>query len=194
MNNNKNIKKMVMMAALLAIVVVLQLLGSFIKLGTFSITLVLLPITVGAILFGPIAGLVLGLAFGATVLLSGDAAYFMGFEPFWTVVLVLLKGGLAGLAAGYVYKLFKRKNKTLGCIVASIITPIVNTGLFALGVLTVLKPALNDASGGSNAISFLFLTMIGMNFIVEFIFSSILSPVVGRISIYAAETLDVNID
>lgn len=46
--SDKKIKKMVGLAIFTAIVVVLQLLGSFIKVGSFSISLVLIPIVVGA--------------------------------------------------------------------------------------------------------------------------------------------------
>ena len=51
-------------ALLTAIVVVLQLLGSFIRFGTFSISLVLVPIVVGAALYGAWAGCWLGFVFG----------------------------------------------------------------------------------------------------------------------------------
>ena len=45
-------KNLVMYAVLTAIVVVLQLLGAFIKFGPFSISLVLVPIVIGAALLG----------------------------------------------------------------------------------------------------------------------------------------------
>ncbi len=100
-----NTKKIAGIGLLTAIVVVLQLLGSFIHFGLFSISLVLIPIVVGASLYGIGAGTWLGLAFGITVLVSGDAAAFLTVNPGGTVVTVLLKGALAGLLAGGVYKL-----------------------------------------------------------------------------------------
>ncbi len=61
---NEKTKKIVGIGIFTAIVVVLQLLGSFIRFGTFSISLVLIPIVVGAALYGIGAGAWLGLAFG----------------------------------------------------------------------------------------------------------------------------------
>ena len=64
-----NTKKIAGVGLLSAIVVVLQLLGSFIHFGPFSISLVLIPIVVGASLYGALSGAWLGLVFGITVLL-----------------------------------------------------------------------------------------------------------------------------
>ena len=83
-----------------AIVAVLQLVGAFIRFGPFSISLVLVPIVVGAALYGPKAGAWLGLVFGVVVLLSGDAAAFLAVNPWGTIVTVLVKGAAAGLCAG----------------------------------------------------------------------------------------------
>ena len=109
-----NTYKLVGLGLLTAIVVVLQFVGAAIRFGTFSISLVLMPIVVGAALFGVLAGAWLGLVFGIVVLLSGDAALFIGINPFGTYLTVILKGALAGAAAGLVYtglaKLFARND------------------------------------------------------------------------------------
>ena len=89
---NTKTKTMVGMGLFTAIVVVLQLLGGGIKVGMFSFSLVLVPIVVGAAVYGWKAGTWLGLAFGAAVLLSGDAAAFLAVDPLGTVLVVLLKG------------------------------------------------------------------------------------------------------
>ena len=49
---NTNTQKIVGLGLFTAIVVVLQLMGSFIKFGTFSISLVLVPVVIGAALYG----------------------------------------------------------------------------------------------------------------------------------------------
>ena len=54
------IRRMVGVAILAAIVVVLQSVGSFIRFGSVSVSLVLIPIVVGAAMYGPGAGAVLG--------------------------------------------------------------------------------------------------------------------------------------
>ena len=95
-------RTLVLVSVLTALVIVLQLLGSFIRFGMFSITLVLVPIIIGAAICGPGAGAWLGFTFGVAVLLSGDAASFMAVDPVGTVVTVLVKGTAAGLIAGLI--------------------------------------------------------------------------------------------
>ena len=58
--NGKNVKSstrnLVMYSILTAVVVLLQFMGSFIRLGPFSVSLVLVPIVIGAALLGAKAG------------------------------------------------------------------------------------------------------------------------------------------
>ena len=93
--NNKT-KSMVGVGLFTAIVVVLQFLGGSIKFGMFSISLVLIPIVVGSAVYGCKAGGWLGFAFGSTVLLSGDAAPFLGISIPGTIITVLAKGSACG--------------------------------------------------------------------------------------------------
>ena len=128
------------LAVLTAIVIVLQLLGSFIRFGPFSITLVLIPIVLGAALYGPLAGLWLGFVFGGAVLLSGDAAAFLAIDPFGTVVTVLLKGMAAGFVSGLLYNLIAQKSTWAAAFAAAFVCPVVNTGVFLLGCLRGVQP------------------------------------------------------
>lgn len=83
--NSISTKKLVELGILTALVIILQLLGLFIRFGTFSVSLVLVPVVLGGALLGAPAGAWLGLVFGGTVLLSGDAAAFLTIDPFGTV-------------------------------------------------------------------------------------------------------------
>ena len=112
---NTNTQKIVGLGLFTAIVVVLQLLGSFIKFGTFSVSLVLVPVVIGAALYGATAGAWLGFVFGVVVLLSGDAAAFLGVNALGTVLTVLAKGMLAGYVSGLVYKALENKSSTPVC-------------------------------------------------------------------------------
>ena len=107
--NNKT-QKMVGIGLFTAIVVVLQLLGGGIKFSMFSITLVLVPIVVGAAVYGWQAGAWLGFAFGVTVLLTGDAAAFLAIDPIGTVLVVLIKGTAGGFISGLIFKSLRQKN------------------------------------------------------------------------------------
>jgi uncharacterized membrane protein len=106
--NRKNVslstRNLVMYAILTAVVVLLQFMGSFIRLGPFSVSLVLVPIVIGAAILGAKAGAWLGFVFGLVVLLSGDAAAFLAVNVPGTIITVLVKGTLAGCVTGLVYK------------------------------------------------------------------------------------------
>lgn len=179
-----NTKKIVGVGIFTAIVVVLQFLGSFIKFGTFSISLVLVPIVVGAAIYGIGAGAWLGAAFGVTVLISGDAAAFLTVNPAGTVVTVLLKGICAGLAAGAVFKLLEKKNKLLSAILASIASPVANTGVFLIGCRVFFYPTIQQwatAAGMENAGKYMIIGLVGLNFVVELLINLILSSTIVKL-------------
>ena len=56
MRASEKTRRLTGLALLTAIIVVLQIVASFIKFGPFSITLALAPIIIGAALYGPKAG------------------------------------------------------------------------------------------------------------------------------------------
>ncbi len=188
MKNRMQIRKMVGISILTAMVVILQLLSSFIKFGPFSATLALIPLIMGAIIYGPLVGTILGLTMGV-VILATDAQAFFVVNPFFTILLCLAKTAVSGLVSGYIYKALAKKNKHLGIILAALAAPIVNTGLFALGTIAFFYNTLVQWAGGSNALSYLFLTMIGFNFLIEFSLNAILSPTF----IYLTNVLNKNI-
>ena len=128
-----NIRRLTLIALFTAIVAVMQMLGGFIKFGQFSVTLVLVPIVVGAAMCGVATGAWLGCVFGLMVFATGDAAAFLAIDPAGTIVTVMLKGILAGLAAGLTYKLLSRINRYLAVFTAAIVSPVVNTGIFLIG-------------------------------------------------------------
>lgn len=179
-----NTKKIVGIGLFTAIVVVLQLVASAIKLGVFSITLVLAPMIVGAALYGIGAGAWLGLVFGVTVLISGDAGTFLAINPIGTVVTVLAKGTLAGLAAASVYKLIEKKNSLVAVITAGVACPVVNTGIFLIGCCLFFMPTIREwatAAGVPNAGTFMVTSFVGLNFIIELAVNLVLSTTIVKI-------------
>lgn len=173
-------KKLVGVALFTAIVIMLQLMGSFIRFGVFSISLVLVPIVVGAAVYGPAAGAWLGFIFGVTVLASGDANLFLSYSIFGTVLTVLVKGTAAGYCAGLVYRLFAKLNKYAAVIAAAVICPLVNSGLFFVGCMIFFVKAVEDMGGGGNVAQFVLLTLIGGNLIFELLLNVVLGPVIVR--------------
>ncbi len=173
--------KLVGTALLTAIVVVLQIVGGAIKIGTFSISLVLMPIVVGAALFGIWSGAWLGLVFGVMVMATGDAALFLAVNVPGTIITVLAKGILAGLAAGAVYKLLEKKNKYVATLLASIASPVVNTGVFLIGCAVFFMDTIKTWAGDGPVFKYMIVGLVGFNFILELAINLVLNPVIVRI-------------
>lgn len=167
-----------------AIVVVLQLIGAVIKFGPFSISLVLAPIVIGAALYGIGTGAWLGLAFGVTVLASGDAAAFLTVNPVGTVITVLLKGLVAGLMAGVVFKMLQGKNRLVATIIAGVVSPVCNTGIFLVGCQLFFIDTIKEWATGlgfENAWAYIITGMVGTNFLIELGINLVLATAIVKI-------------
>ena len=181
--------KMVQLAILLALTVVLQFFGSSIRIGATSFSLVLIPIVLGGVLLGPGSGAFLGLVFGAITLWAGisgtDAftAILFADHPFLTALTCLGKGTAAGAGAGLMFRLLDKKNKYAAVFAAAASAPLLNTGLFILGALTMADTlSANFVADGSTVIYFLVIGCAGINFIVEFFVNLLVSPALFRVS------------
>lgn len=186
MENKKiSTQSLVLGAILTAIVVVLQFMGSFIKFGPFSISLVLIPIVIGAATCGVSIGAWLGFVFGVVVLLSGDAAAFLAVDVVGTVITVLLKGTLCGYLAGLTYKLLANKNKILAVVASAVVCPLVNTGIFLLGCLAFFMDTITgwaQAAGfGGGVVHYMIFVLVGANFLFELLVNIVVSPIIVRL-------------
>ena len=173
-------QKVVGMGLFTAIIVALQMLASAIKFGPFSITLVLAPIVIGAALYGIGAGAWLGLTFGVTVLISGDAAAFLTISPIGTVLTVIAKGMVAGIVAAVIYKAIEKKNKTVAVVAAGIACPIVNTSIFLIGCYLFFREWL-IAVFGTTGFATVITGLVSVNFAVELGINMLLASVIVRI-------------
>lgn len=169
---------------LTAIVVVLQFVSMALRFGTFSITLTLVPIVVGAALYGKATGAWLGFVFGVAVLLTGDAAAFLAINIPGTIATVLVKGAMAGLCAGLVYHLVAKKNQVVAVLLSSITAPIVNTGIFLLGCRLFFYDtvqAWGTGLGFENTFVYMIVGLVGINFIIELGVNLVLNPAILQI-------------
>ena len=178
-------QKLVLGAIMTGLVIILQLVGSFTTFfGPFSTAVALIPIVLGAAMCGTAVGAWLGFVFGMVVILSGGAALFFAFDVPGTIITVLFKGTLCGLAAGLVYNLLSKFNKYIAVLAAAIICPLVNTGVFLLGCYLFFMDSATEIA------SKLGLTVSGMavfwvlamgNFALEIVSNAVLSPVIVRV-------------
>ena len=186
-----NVVAMVELALLTAAVLILQLAGVAIKLpflGT-PVSLVLVPIALGAMLLGPMAGAWLGFVFGMVVfvvcgVMATDPFTAMLFadHPLLTALTCLVKSTLAGYLAGLVYRVTGGKKPLLGSFLAAAVTPAVNTGVFILGCVTMMDTVSGIAAGlGQNFLYFVIIGCAGLNFIFELALNLVLAPALCRV-------------
>ncbi len=185
---SKKTVRLTQLSILAALIVVLQLLSYGIKIGTFNLSLVLIPLVVGGALFGAGAGALLGLIFGVVVVIGCISGMDIGgnilwnVDPLLTALVCLTKGVAAGAAGGAIAALFKKWDKpVLGVILSAIIVPIVNTGLFTLAMWFLFRETLISWAAGQEVVYYIFFGLIGTNFLIEFGLNLILSPVTERI-------------
>lgn len=189
MRASEKTRRLTGLALLTAIIVVLQIVASFIKFGPFSITLALAPIIIGAALYGPKAGAYLGGVFGVVVLIACVLGWDPGgnilwsANPFLTAVICLAKGILAGLCAGAVYQAISKGPAAplVGAIAAGIVSPVVNTGLFCLCLTLLFHDILVSWAGGTDIMYYIIFGLTGINFVLEMVINLVLSTVIVRV-------------
>ncbi len=174
---------------LLAVVVVLQYIGNFIPVVA-GINLTLIPIVVGAALLGPTGGLILGLACGLMTLFTPMAQGIMGYSPIMALLICFGKTGLAGYAAGWLYKWISKKNQFAAIVTASVATPIINTGFFVAGCSLLVDYFVSNPEGGFGVVAegtsmgaffAMICVMIAPNFIIEFLANAIASAAIFQV-------------
>lgn len=194
MNNNvsgartaSKTQRLVGLAILAALVFVLQMISGWIKIGAFSFSLVLIPVVVGGAVYGRKAGAILGGVFGLIVTINtvtgADAgAYILwSARPVVTVLLCMGKGIAAGWLAAVVYWAASKKNRFLGVVLAAIVCPIVNTGIFCLAMVFCFYETLEAWAGGTDVLYYLIFGVVGVNFLLELLVNVVFCPALARV-------------
>lgn len=191
-NVKKNTLKLVQLGLLSGLIILLQMYLVIPLPGSLTLSLVLVPIVVGAVLQGPGAGALLGGVFGVVVsimAIQGQLGLLtnmmVAYNPILTVLVCMLKGIGAGLVPGLIAKMFQ-KHRAIGVLLAAASAPIVNTGIFLSGMLTVFKGVMLEFAdqigmGGTSALYFAIVVLVGMNFVIEFAANLVLSPAITAI-------------
>ena len=192
-NNKKGLstQNLVLLALLTALVAILAYFGGFIKIGGLaSISLTLIPVVIGAVLCGPLAGAWLGGVSGVVFFMTADAAFWLGLSIHGTIITVMIKGIAAGLVAGLVYRLLEKYNRYLAICVAAIVAPVVNTGIFLIGCLIFFIDVVSAGAlaEGMSVGAYLIIFFVGLNFVFELIVNVVLSPAISRVIEIAEKT------
>ena len=176
MNRSSRTVKLVEMALLVAIILILAFtpLG-YIKTLGLEITLIVVPVTIGAIILGPLGGAVLGAVFGITSFIqcfgmSPFGAVLLGINPFGTFVVCVVSRILMGWLTGLIYKGLSKfpKMKNWKILIANLVGPILNTFFFmsTLVIFFFSSDYIQSLAGGLNPFRFV-IAFVGVNGLVE---------------------------
>ncbi|MBR2967959.1 MAG: ECF transporter S component [Clostridia bacterium] len=181
-------KNITYLAVLLALVILFQVLSGFMKIGTTTFCLVLIPIVLGGVMLGVRAGAFLGFAFGVVVIvdalcgLDPFTLYMLNDSPVFAVLLCLVKGVAAGVVPALLYKAVAKKNERAAVFVAAALAPIVNTGIFIVGALMMsglfmeTMAAFGVEISGLSPFYVIVVIGVGINFFVELALNLVLAP------------------
>ncbi len=142
-HKSARLRSMVQLAILIAIIAILSFtpLG-FLRVGVVAISLLAIPVAIGAMTMGPKAGALLGGVFGLFSLLQcfGLDAFgttLMSISPLYTVLVCLVPRILCGLFAGLVYQAIAKadRHQVVGFFVGGLTAAVTNTVFFVGGLL-----------------------------------------------------------
>lgn len=135
----ENVLKLAQLALLVAVILVMKLTGiSSIPVGPLNMTFTMVPIAIGAMLMGPVAGGVLGMTYGFTSFydaVSGGSVMtgvFFQISPVHTFILCVGMRILVGVLTGLLFMGLKKidKTDTVCYFAGGLAAPLLNTILF----------------------------------------------------------------
>ena len=180
-------------AAFLAIILIMAFTPiGYLKVGVIEITLMVLPVALGAILVGTWAGAFLGLAFGATSFaqcfgMSPFGAALLSVSPFYTVLVCFLPRILLGVCAGLLFRALSKTKLPAGLSagVTALCASLINTvGFVGLVILLFGKTdyvqGIMETLGAKNLLAFA-LAFAGVNSLVEAAANAVLGGTLGSV-------------
>lgn len=193
MKTNQDLRTLTRLALLVAIELVMKAVGlGSVPMGPLYMSFLTLPIAVGAITMGPMAGAVLGGVFGAVSFydaVTGASAMtgaLFQVSPLHTFILCVGMRMLMGLLVGLIFQGLKKADHkgTWSYFVSSMAAPGLNTLLF-MGYIVLAfyncdyVQSLVANKGASNPFMFVVL-LVGVQGVAEFLVSGILGGIVAR--------------
>ena len=200
---------LVQMALLVAIIILMAFTPiGYIRMPGLEITLIVVPVAVGAVLMGPLGGAILGGVFGITSFIqcfsmSAFGTVILQINPVLTFLVCVPTRILAGWIAGLVFVAFKKKRLTHqvedmeGKVVykmyrifpkgfpyyaANLACPLLNTIFFmtALCICFFQTDYIQSLAGGRGVFSFV-VFFVGVNGLVEALACFVVGTAISRI-------------
>ncbi len=190
-----NTKLLVQLALLVAIQVVMRLLGlGRVPIGPLNMSFLTLPIAVGAMLLGPLAGGILGGVFGLFSLwdaisgAGGMTSFFFQNSPISTVILCVGMRILMGVCCALIFRLFAKldkEEKTWSYFVGAISAPLLNT-IFFMGYIilvfynTEIVQNSVASKGALNPIAWV-VALVGVQGLIEAVAVCIIGGILAKV-------------
>ncbi len=189
-NKKAKIFRLSLLSLFIAVILVMDFtpLGYIIMPSGFSITLLTIPVALGAVCTGVAGGAILGFVFGATSFIQ---AFGLGFaldpsapilfetSPLAYTVTCFVPRILVGVVSALIFKAFERANKVniLAYVLSAASVPLLNTLLFMTCFATFYK---NTVLGGKAVMTVVF-SAFTLNFLVEFAVTLIAGVVINKV-------------
>lgn len=181
---------LVQMALLVAIILLMAFTPiGYIKMPGLEITLIVVPVAVGAVLMGPAGGAILGGVFGITSFIqcfgmSPFGATLLGINPILTFLVCVPTRILAGWIAGLIFAAMKKgtHTKKISYYVANLACPLLNT-FFFMGMLCICffqTDFIQGLAGGANVLGFV-VAFVGLNGVIEAVACFVVGSAISRI-------------
>ena len=179
MKQTTNLRRMTELALLTAIVLLMAFtpLGYLTTPWGLNITLIVVPVAVGAVVLGPKAGAILGLVFGLTSFSKGFTGaglspIMLDANPIGFFILCVAPRVLVGFLPGFFYSLLKKnaKLRTFSQALCCFLTPFFNTALYMTALWLLFADtwlAFNGAEGSGFSLLILMLSGVAVNGVIE---------------------------
>lgn len=191
-SQHKRLLFLTQLAVLTAIMLLLELSGlGMIKIGPLEMTILTVPVIIGAIVMGPLGGTLLGVFFGLISFWecfgkSAFGATLLGINPVYTFLVCVPTRTLMGFLCAWIFRGLKKVDKTqfLSYCGASLSGALLNT-LFFMSVLMICfgnTGYIQDFMtmlGTQNVFLFVIL-FIGVQGLVEALLCAFLGTVVSK--------------
>lgn len=179
--------RLALLSAIIAIMTFTPL--GFLNVGPLAITFITIPVIIGAIAMGPVAGLILGGVFGLMSFLQclqGSSALgviTLSIDPVLTFLSRMIPRLLMGWLCGVVYRALNRSghDSTLAVGTACISGALMNTVFFMSMFILCFGQTeqVQKMQNGANVFDFV-VGMVGINGIVEAVSCAVIGTVISK--------------
>lgn len=185
---NKKTLHLALLAIFTALIVLLSFFG-YIQIGPLSITIVMIPVVIGAILMGPAAGAYFGAIFGLTSFfrcfgLEAFGTALLTVNPFFTFIVCLVPRVLMGWLVGVIFKGLQKIDRTkfLSYAISSLCGALLNTVLFMTALILFFgnSSVILDLQGAMPLFEFL-VAFVGLNGLIEAIVCFVLGTTISKV-------------